>query len=86
MIQCVDMGRKMCCFYCLLFPHLSYWRMVWLSAISMLVLSSFMQEQLENYKENHLLFLHDFAILFSNNMPEKDLRICKNCQKMDSVK
>lgn len=38
--------------------------------------------RLENYKENHLLFLHDFAVPFSNNMSEKDLRICKNRQKM----
>lgn len=34
------------------------------------------------YKENHLLFLHDFAVPYSNNMSEKDLRICKNRQKM----
>ena len=38
--------------------------------------------RLEKYKENHLLFLHDFAVPFSNNMSEKDLRICKNRQKM----
>ena len=38
--------------------------------------------QLEKYKENHLLFLNDFAVPFSNNMSEKDLRICKNRQKM----
>ena len=37
--------------------------------------------RLEAYKANHLLFLHDFNILFSNNMSEKDLRICKNRQK-----
>lgn len=38
--------------------------------------------RLEKYKENHLLFLHDFAVPYSNNMSEKDLRICKNRQKM----
>ena len=38
--------------------------------------------RLETYKENHLLFLHDFDVPFSNNMSEKDLRICKNRQKM----
>lgn len=37
--------------------------------------------RLEKYKENHLLFLHDFQIHYSNSMSEKDLRICKNCQK-----
>lgn len=38
--------------------------------------------RLKKYKSNHLLFLHDFRIHFSNNMSEKDLRICKNRQKM----
>ena len=38
--------------------------------------------RLEKYKENHLLFLHDFRVHYSNNMSEKDLRICKNRQKM----
>lgn len=38
--------------------------------------------RLKKYKENHLLFLYDFRIHFSNNMSEKDLRICKNRQKM----
>ena len=38
--------------------------------------------RLKKYKENHLLFLYDFAVPFSNNMSEKDLRICKNRQKM----
>ncbi len=38
--------------------------------------------RLEKYKENHLLFLHDFQVHYSNNMSEKDLRICKNRQKM----
>jgi len=34
------------------------------------------------YKENHLLFLSDFGVHYSNNMSEKDLRICKNRDKM----
>ena len=38
--------------------------------------------RLRKYKENHLLFLYDFQIHYSNNMSEKDLRICKNRQKM----
>lgn len=38
--------------------------------------------RLEKYKQNHLLFLYDFRVPFSNNMSEKDLRICKNRQKM----
>lgn len=38
--------------------------------------------RLEKYRENHLLFLHDFQVHYSNNMSEEDLRICKNCQKM----
>ena len=39
-------------------------------------------KRLEAYKENHLLFLHDFDAPFSNNMSEKDLRIRKNRPKM----
>lgn len=38
--------------------------------------------RLKKYKENHLLFLSDFRIPYSNNMSEKDLRMCKNRQKM----
>ena len=38
--------------------------------------------RLEKYRENHLLFLYDFQVYYSNNMSEKDLRICKNRQKM----
>ena len=38
--------------------------------------------RLEAYKANHLLFLHQFQVPFGNNMSEKDLRICKNRQKM----
>lgn len=38
--------------------------------------------RLKNYKDNHLLFLRNFAVPYSDNMSEKDLRICKNRQKM----
>lgn len=38
--------------------------------------------RLKKYKENHLLFLYDFQVHYSNNRSEKDLRICKNRQKM----
>lgn len=38
--------------------------------------------RLEKYKKNHLLFLHNFKVPYSNNMSEKDLRICKNREKM----
>lgn len=38
--------------------------------------------RLVKYKANHLLFLHDFRVHYSNNMSEKDLRICKNRDKM----
>lgn len=39
-------------------------------------------KRLKKYRENHLLFLYDFRIPYSNNRSEKDLRICKNRQKM----
>ena len=32
--------------------------------------------------QNHLLFLRDFAVPFDDNMSERDLRKCKNRQKM----
>ena len=38
--------------------------------------------RLVKYKMNHLLFLYDFRVHYSNNMSEKDLRICKNRDKM----
>lgn len=38
--------------------------------------------RLVKYKGNHLLFLSDFRVHYSNNMSEKDLRICKNRDKM----
>ena len=38
--------------------------------------------RLEKYKENHLLFLKNFDVAFSNNMSECDLRKCKNRRKL----
>lgn len=38
--------------------------------------------RLKKYKENHLLFLYNYKVPFSNNMSERDLRKCKNRQKM----
>ena len=38
--------------------------------------------RLGKYKANHLLFLHNFAVSFDNNLSERDLRKCKNRQKM----
>lgn len=38
--------------------------------------------RLKKYKRNHLLFIHDFDVSFDNNMSERDLRKCKNRQKM----
>jgi len=38
--------------------------------------------RLRKYKENHLLFLYDFRVPYSDNMSERDLRKCKNRQKM----
>lgn len=38
--------------------------------------------RLEKYKENHLLFIHDFSVPFENNMSERDLRKCKTHQKI----
>ena len=36
----------------------------------------------EKYMHNHLWFLHDFSVLFDDNMSEHDLRKVKNRQKM----
>jgi len=38
--------------------------------------------RLKKYKANHLLFLHDFEVPYSDNMSERDLRKCKNREKM----
>ena len=38
--------------------------------------------RLEKYRDNHLLFITDFRVSFDNNMSERDLRKCKNRQKM----
>lgn len=38
--------------------------------------------RLEKYSRNHLLFLHNFGVLFDDNISERDLRKVKNRQKM----
>ena len=38
--------------------------------------------RLKKYKASHLLFLRHFDVPFDNNMSERDLRKCKNRQKM----
>ncbi len=38
--------------------------------------------RLQKYKASHLLLLHDFEVPYSDNMSERDLRKCKNRQKM----
>ncbi len=38
--------------------------------------------RLKKYKDNHLMFLHDFEVPYSDNMSERDLRKCKNREKM----
>ncbi|MGN1198397.1 MAG: transposase, partial [Acetatifactor sp.] len=38
--------------------------------------------RLKKYKRNHHLFLYNFKVPFSDNMSERDLRKCKNRQKM----
>lgn len=38
-------------------------------------------KRMEKYRENHLLFLHDFTVPFDNNMSERDLRKAKNREK-----
>ena len=38
--------------------------------------------RMEKYSHNHLLFLHDLAVPFDDNMSERDLRKAKNRQKM----
>lgn len=38
--------------------------------------------RLEKYRDNHLLFLKRVDVAFSNNMSERDLRKCKNRQKV----
>lgn len=39
-------------------------------------------KRLRKYKDNFLLFIKDFRVPFTNNMSERDLRKCKNRQKM----
>lgn len=38
--------------------------------------------RMEKYKDNYLLFLERFDVAFTNNMSERDLRKCKNRQKV----
>lgn len=38
--------------------------------------------RMDKFRQNHLLFLHDFNVGFDNNLSERDLRKCKNRQKM----
>ena len=38
--------------------------------------------RLEKYSHNHILFLHNFEVLFDDNISERDLRKAKNRQKM----
>lgn len=38
--------------------------------------------RLTKYRNNHLLFMYDFAVSFDNNLSERDLRKAKNRQKM----
>ncbi len=38
--------------------------------------------RLSKYMKNHLLFLENFEVAFTNNLSERDLRKCKNRQKM----
>lgn len=38
--------------------------------------------RMEKYSHNHLLFLHDFSVMFDDNISERDLRKVKNRQKM----
>ena len=38
--------------------------------------------RMDKYSHNHLLFLHDFAVPFDDNISERDLRKAKNRQKM----
>lgn len=38
--------------------------------------------RLKKYKENHLMFLYDFSMPFSNNLSERDLRHVKTKQKI----
>ena len=39
-------------------------------------------KRMRKYRENHLLFLHRFDVPFDNNLCERDLRKCKNRQKI----
>lgn len=38
--------------------------------------------RLKKYKENHLLFIHDFSLPFDNNLSERDIRVYKTKTKV----
>jgi len=38
--------------------------------------------RLKKYRDNHLLFAADFAVLFDNNLSERDLRLLKTKTKV----
>jgi len=40
--------------------------------------------RLTNFKENHMLFLQNYAVPFTNNLAERDLRHCKTKQKVST--
>lgn len=41
--------------------------------------------RMEKYSHNHLLFLHDFSVLFDDNISERNLRKAKSRQKMGMI-
>jgi len=43
-----------------------------------------MLARLTNYKEEHMLFLSNYAVPFTNNLAERDLRHCKTKQKIST--
>ena len=42
--------------------------------------------RLIKYKDSHLLFMYDFDVGFTNNISERDLRKCKNKQKISGFR
>jgi len=43
-----------------------------------------MVNRLTNYKKGHMLFLENYAVPFTNNLAERDLRHCKTKQKVST--